>query len=408
MSPSDLNNGIREIMASVRTQHENKGWADLGHTVTYLSGTTFKIATDVTAQYSVNRRIRCTDSGTLYGRISASSYGAPDTTVTVVLDSGSLSVALSAVALGPEANVFPTVLTGDLTVSGAFTSLGIDDNATGERIQIADTGTLVGTAGADYTIAHVATDRLLVISGGVDSSNGGAGLFYGDTHASRANDFRLTAGGNLVLEWDESAGDIQISTGVGAKTVALTIDASQDAAFAGEVIGTGFTGTLDGILGGGTPAAASVTTLAASSTVSGSEIQVAGTNIFETIYPVGSVYINKSVATNPGTLFGVGTWVAIEDAFLIGASSTYAAESTGGSKDAAVVTHTHTIAHTHTFPVYGDSHASAVQARSGSGGLSGNEVTSASSAANSGIAGSSGTDANLPPYVAVYMWERTA
>jgi len=40
----------------------------------------------------------------------------------------------------------------------------------------------------------------------------------------------------------------------------------------GEVTGTGFTGTLDGVLGGGTPAAATVTSLAASSTVTGSEI----------------------------------------------------------------------------------------------------------------------------------------
>jgi len=36
-------------------------------------------------------------------------------------------------------------------------------------------------------------------------------------------------------------------------------------------------------------------------------------------------------------------------------------------------------AHTHTFPVYGDDHPNAVQARSGSGGLSGNEVTSGAS-----------------------------
>ena len=30
---------------------------------------------------------------------------------------------------------------------------------------------------------------------------------------------------------------------------------------------------------------------------------------FETLYPVGSIYINASVSTNPSTLFGFGTWV---------------------------------------------------------------------------------------------------
>ena len=28
------------------------------------------------------------------------------------------------------------------------------------------------------------------------------------------------------------------------------------------------------------------------------------------VYPVGSIYINATVATNPATLLGVGTWVA--------------------------------------------------------------------------------------------------
>ena len=51
--------------------------------------------------------------------------------------------------------------------------------------------------------------------------------------------------------------------------------------FTGEVTGTGFTGTLDGILGGGTPAAATVTTLTAT-TIAGvyaGSIPVAGTTV---------------------------------------------------------------------------------------------------------------------------------
>ena len=47
------------------------------------------------------------------------------------------------------------------------------------------------------------------------------------------------------------------------------------------------------------------------------------------VYPVGSIYMTTA-ATNPGTIFG-GTWAKIESKFLVGASSTYAVGSTGGS-----------------------------------------------------------------------------
>ena len=67
-------------------------------TATYASATTFTLSGDQTTEYHVNRRIRATDSSTLYGYISNSSYGAPNTTVTVVLDSGNLSASLTSVA----------------------------------------------------------------------------------------------------------------------------------------------------------------------------------------------------------------------------------------------------------------------------------------------------------------------
>ena len=47
------------------------------------------------------------------------------------------------------------------------------------------------------------------------------------------------------------------------------------------------------------------------------------------IYPVGSLYFSVN-NTNPGTLFG-GTWERIEDKFLLCAGSTYAPGTTGGA-----------------------------------------------------------------------------
>ena len=75
------------------------------------------------------------------------------------------------------------------------------------------------------------------------------------------------------------------------------------------------------------------------------------THMLETIYPVGSIYINAGVATNPGTLLGFGTWTAFGTGrTIVGVDSSDtdfdAVRETGGSK-----THTLTIAelpaHTH-------------------------------------------------------------
>lgn len=99
---SDVNNWGRETMAQVRAFRDSLEWRNWGHTVTYDTAATFTIATDVTATYTANRPIKCVDSSTLYGYISGSVYSAPNTTVTVVLDSGSLSASLTSVELGLE------------------------------------------------------------------------------------------------------------------------------------------------------------------------------------------------------------------------------------------------------------------------------------------------------------------
>lgn len=81
------------------------------------------------------------------------------------------------------------------------------------------------------------------------------------------------------------------------------------------------------------------------------------------IYPVGSIYMSVS-NTSPETLFG-GTWVQLTDRFLIGAGNSYSVNGTGGASSVNITP-------------------------------SGNN---------------SGTALNInqmPPYLAVYMWKRTA
>lgn len=138
------------------------------------------------------------------------------------------------------------------------------------------------------------------------------------------------------------------------------------------------------------------------------------------IYPIGSIYTNVSSSTNPATLFGFGTWVALEGVTVYGRSSTDStfgtAGSTGGSKDAIVVSHTHTATvtdpgHTHTAVAKSD------ETQDGNGfnaASQGATYTATTNSATTGISvsnsttGSSGTGANLPPFIVAYMWKRTA
>ncbi len=145
----------------------------------------------------------------------------------------------------------------------------------------------------------------------------------------------------------------------------------------------------------------------------------------QTLYPVGSIYINASVTTNPGTLLGFGTWTAFGAGRVMvglnGSDTLFdALEETGGSKDAVVVSHTHTATvtdpgHTHVQQVDNTSNVGAGSSTKGTIAQNGSSASAQSTqSATTGISvtnastGSSGTNANLPPYITVAMWKRTA
>lgn len=76
-------------------------------------------------------------------------------------------------------------------------------------------------------------------------------------------------------------------------------------------------------------------------------------DLIDLFYPVGSIYMTESASFNPNTQFG-GTWVRIQDRFLMAAGQTYPATTPeGGSATATLQTenlpaHTHEVgAHTH-------------------------------------------------------------
>ena len=121
-------------------------------------------------------------------------------------------------------------------------------------------------------------------------------------------------------------------------------------------------------------------------------------NVTDIVYPVGSIYLSTN-DTNPGTIFSNTTWVRIKDTFLLAAGDTYAAGATGGEAE-----HTLTLdevpAHDHGNYVYRNgtqfgwaelqptgSHVDMAMLNSVGGGQAHN---------------------NMPPYLAVYVWQRTA
>lgn len=135
--------------------------------------------------------------------------------------------------------------------------------------------------------------------------------------------------------------------------------------------------------------------------------QTIGSNfVLDNVYPVGSIYMNVN-STNPGTLFG-GTWEQIQGKFLLGMSSSYPAGSQGGE-----ATHTLTVSempkHKHV-AFYGITGA-VDDYLGGSTNDYGMRIASSGSGNSTYETASSGGGTahnNMPPYLSVYIWKRTA
>lgn len=127
------------------------------------------------------------------------------------------------------------------------------------------------------------------------------------------------------------------------------------------------------------------------------------------LYPIGSIYLSVN-SINPTNFFG-GTWEQIKDKFLLSAGDTYTAGSTGGSADAIVVSHTHGTGSNSWTSFAATNTAGAITRRTVSSGSGVSNVVVSDEALNNDITkiqtvGSSGTNKNMPPYLAVYVWKR--
>lgn len=134
-------------------------------------------------------------------------------------------------------------------------------------------------------------------------------------------------------------------------------------------------------------------------------------DLLDLVYPVGAIYIsaNPSDSVCPIQALLGGTWERIQDKFLLASTDQQGVGTTGGSADAVVVEHTHT-QQQHRHGLGGDW-------SSGSG-----SQTAYTYSANRGrttkysdyqtptinSTGESGTGKNMPPYLMVNVWKRTA
>lgn len=134
------------------------------------------------------------------------------------------------------------------------------------------------------------------------------------------------------------------------------------------------------------------------------------------IYPVGSIYMSVN-STNPTTLFG-GTWERIQDTFLLASGSTYANGTTGGE-----ATHTLTTnempSHTHFQQYQSDTSyvgihvknyntGGSIQGVQPSNGTRRNNIMAPDVRISTVATGGGQEHNNMPPYLAVYVWKRTA
>lgn len=172
------------------------------------------------------------------------------------------------------------------------------------------------------------------------------------------------------------------------------------------------------------------------------------TDLINTIYPVGSIYMSV-ISTSPQILFG-GTWEQIKDTFLLASGDTYASDgdvataqhgsATVSLTQSEMPRHTHTQnSHSHkpattdlkfltskeNIAINGTARAFTSQSSSGihyvyssdgTKGINEDSTTQSVTATNKYAGGTNTTEAtqngsaheNMPPYMAVYCWKRTA
>lgn len=198
----------------------------------------------------------------------------------------------------------------------------------------------------------------------------------------------------------ENASDIASMATDVTNAVATASQASQDV--------TTLTGTVTSLSStvSGVQTTANNAQSTANSALNVANTKVSTNDLFDLIYPVGSIYLSVN-NTSPSTLFG-GTWTQIKDTFLLGAGDDYTLGDTGGE-----ATHTLTVneipSHNHV-EQYGnltwvDSNGQGSDANGYQPNF-GSQITAKSNITKN--TGSGQAHNNMPPYLVVSVWKRVS
>jgi len=181
--------------------------------------------------------------------------------------------------------------------------------------------------------------------------------------------------------------------------------------FAGDDVTVAGTLTVTGVPTIPTASTGTNTTQAASTAfVTAATGAITAAFINNLVYPVGSIYTNMAVTTNPNTLLGVGTWVRYaQGRVLVGIADSGTFDALNENLGAETGSHQLTInelpAHTHRpFGVQ--------NSFNGQQGITGNQYKSSSLTNTVPLESIGGNAAHshpvIQPSVTVYMWKRTA
>lgn len=225
---------------------------------------------------------------------------------------------------------------------------------------------------------------------------------------------------DLMLEVTDAFGSVQSTTSISTGFTMLHFHSSGKGLGIGKVsehdglsvgMNAEFDGTVDVL---GAASFAEAVTVKKTMQVQGKAnldggVSVSGKELLDLIYPIGSIYLSVSSA-NPQTLFG-GTWEQVKDRFLLAAGSAYAAGETGGAATVSLST-ANLPAHTHKLNLAKRQKFLSSGTTSTYVLVDSTDTTSTNYAPlNNGTTTSAGSGTahnNMPPYLAVYVWKRTA
>jgi hypothetical protein len=249
---------------------------------------------NVTVQNGKNAIIYCDGAGAgavVYDALADLQVGTLEVTGAAAIDGALTAAAITATTLTTSgiASIDDTTDTTSGTTGSIHTDGGL---GVAKNLFVATNATVSGTT----LMTGVTTHGGNVVSD-TDSTDdlGTTGVRWANTWTDAINGVtsptaQYTSAEETKLAGIEASADVTDATNVLAALVGQ------------EAVATGFTGTLDGVLGGGTPAAATVTTL----TASGVTTVQAGTALLPSIVPTGD--------TNTGVWFPAADTVAASTA----------------------------------------------------------------------------------------------